>query len=115
MGVQPDAWLRISSGDKHKQAYLEFTREMPRASELKAKLTSYEALFERARPTQVLWFTTSQAKASRLAKAFRRLAYGEYFCVALIEEAPEFLTKPIWRWAGSSELVSFVRPLVPDV
>jgi DNA-binding Lrp family transcriptional regulator len=110
LGVQPDAWVRIARGGGSKAAYIEFTAQMPSAAEMNGKLAGYEALFEKAGPTQVLWFTTSRNKQGRLRDRIMGNQYRGFFSLGLIEDARQFLTRPIWWWSESEELVCFVTP-----
>jgi hypothetical protein len=102
LGMQPDAWLAVSSGDKGRQAFLEFTAAMPSASELSGKLERYQAYWERTQdPTAVLWLTTSKRKAQRLLEGIRGCPYRDYFLVGLIEDAGTFLTRRMWHWGDA--------------
>ena len=114
LGVQPDAWIQVQRGVKSKQAFLEFTAAFPTVAELRGKLAAYEELFLRSQPVQVLWFTTSPAKATRLKACIREVDWHDYFCVALIDEASHFLTRPIWWWSESSEAARWISPLEPE-
>lgn len=104
LGVQPDAWLEVRSTADARDAFLEFTAAMPSAAELAGKLAGYRTLWERtARPCAVLWLTTSRAKADRLLEGVRRSDYRDCFLVGLVEDAPAFLTRPMWHWGDGDD------------
>ena len=112
LAVQPDAWLEVSHGESCRLAYLEFTAVMPDQKELLAKVRAYQALWDKTGdPTPLLWLTTSRNKANHLREAAEQCDYRDYFLVGLLEDAGEFLTKPIWRWSEApGEMVQWIKP-----
>jgi hypothetical protein len=116
LGVQPDAWLLVSSGAGQQEAYLEFTAAMPSAAEISDKLEGYRAHWERSkRPCAVLWLASAQPHAASILETVRTGAYGDCFLVGLIDDARGFLTRRMWRWGDGQDgegvdMVQWVQP-----
>ncbi|MHB1459174.1 MAG: replication-relaxation family protein [Armatimonadota bacterium] len=111
LGFEPDAWFEIRNGARSKQTFMEFTAVMPPEGELAAKIERYEAYWERTHtPTGVLWFTTSSNKLSQIRDIVRTATYKDYFLLGLIDEAGPFLTKKMWWWSESEEMIQWIKP-----
>ncbi|MHB1355031.1 MAG: replication-relaxation family protein [Anaerolineae bacterium] len=111
LGIEPDAWLEVSGDRQTKQAYLEFTSVMPTKPELAAKVAHYEAHWEATdTPIPVLWLTTSRSKQNVLRQGILNSAYKDYFLLGLIDEAGSFLTKKMWWWSESEEMIQWIKP-----
>jgi hypothetical protein len=111
LGVQPDARITVSRGEKIKQAFIEFTNEPPKEAEMEGKLRGYEQYFDNVMPTVVLWFTTSQNKANQIIKATQGYPYRSYVLVGLVEDASQFISRPIWRWSEAETKVQWIKPV----
>ena len=59
----------------------------PTVTELRGKLAAHEELFLRSQPTQMLWFTTSPGKSTRLEACIRDADWRDYFWVGLVDDA----------------------------
>jgi hypothetical protein len=111
LGVRPDAWIKVSHQARSRSAYIEFTNEVPPASEIDKRIGQYVGLWERRGvSTPVLWFAPSAAKANTIGHRIIRNRYREHFLVSLIEDKRQFLTRPIWWWCKSEEPISFIKP-----
>jgi hypothetical protein len=111
LGVQPDAWLQVSRGERSEQAYLEFTAVMPDKRDLAWKIERYRAHWEASDPpVPVLWLTTSRRKLNQLREAVAKSAYKDCFLFGLIDEAGPFLTGAMWQWSESEEMVQWIKP-----
>jgi len=111
IGIQPDAWIEVSGSRGSQAAYIEFTAVMPTKPELASKVARYEAHWEaQDTPTPVLWLTTSLNKLDMLRQAIVHSTYRDYFLRGLIEDANEFLTRQMWRWSESEEMVQWIKP-----
>ncbi|MBC7255924.1 MAG: replication-relaxation family protein [Chloroflexi bacterium] len=112
LGVQPDAFLRVGE----RAAFLEFTAALPTREEMARKMAGYERLLEEVEGRAVvLWLTTSGAKMGQLWQGISKSLYPDYFLLGLIEEAGEFLTRPIWRWCRAEGKVAFLTPQPEDL
>ena len=111
LGVEPDAWLRVSHGNRSLEAYLEFTAVMPTQAELRKKIEGYVTLWSsQPEATPVLWFTTSRSKVNLLLRAVAESEYGDYFLVGLVEDAGQFLSGRIWCWGESEGMIQWIKP-----
>lgn len=108
LGVQPDAYLRVSGDAVKRRGLIEFTAVLPSKSEMGKKLAGYKSLLEQRGGVPILWFTTSKSKLEYLLKATKGWLYQDYILFGLIEDCSEFLTKPIWRWSEQKEPVPFI-------
>jgi hypothetical protein len=111
LGIQPDALIRVSRGEKIKQAFVEFTAVMPKDGEMQSKLDRYRQFFDEVMPTPVLWFTTSQAKANQIISATQGYPYRSYVLVGLVEDASQCLSRPMWRGSESETKVQWIKPV----
>ena len=110
LGVQPDAYLRVTGERVDKRAFIEFTAVMPTREEMRGKLNGYAALEEAMNGVTILWFTTSKGKLEQLYQQVAEWEYADYVLLGLIEEEGEYLTQAMWKWGGSGKLVRFVTP-----
>jgi len=118
LGIEPDAFLAVGYQGEERAAFIEFTSVLPTRREMRGKIERYDAYLESLRWQQdfgvdqigVLWLTTSRNKAQHIWEAVWGARYRDYFLVGLIEDANEFLTKPMWRWSESEERVSWIVP-----
>ena len=110
LGVQPDAYLRVTGERVDKRAFIEFTGVMPTREEMRGKLDGYAALEEAMDGVTILWFTTSKGKLEQLYQQVVEWEYADYVLLGLIEEEGEYLTQAMWKWSGSGKLVQFVTP-----
>jgi hypothetical protein len=128
LGLEPDARIEVSYGERRRQAYLEFTAVMPTPSEMAGKLARYEAHWEKAalpaeravKPATgsavVLWLTTSQKNLSMLREAVRKSAYRDCFLLGLVEnagslaDADSFLTGEMWWWSEAEQKMQWIKP-----
>ena len=107
LGVQPDAYLRVGE----RGAFLEFTGVVPTGVELGGKVEGYTTLLEALEGRAlVLWLTTSKAKLGQLWRGISQGPYPDYFLLGLIDEATQFLTRPMWRWSEAEHPVAFIAP-----
>ena len=126
LGLEPDAWIEVSHGEKRRQSYLEFTAVMPTPNDLAGKLARYEAHWEKAaaepasesaeNPAVVLWLTTSRKKLGTLREAMRKSAYRDCFLLGLVEnagsleDADSFLTGKMWWWSKAETKIQWIKP-----
>jgi hypothetical protein len=89
LGVQPDGWIRVGKPGQMFEGYIEFTNQLTSRAEIEKKIRQYQGR------GNVLWFTTTEAKL----RAIQPHLTGHY-ALALVEEAKEWLTAPIWHWQG---------------
>lgn len=89
LGIQPDGWIRVGKPGQMFEGYVEFSHQLTGREEIQRKIRHYQGR------GNVLWFTTTEAKL----KTIQPYLDGHY-AVALVEEAKEWLTAPIWLWQG---------------
>ena len=61
-------------------------------------------------PIPVLWLTTSRNKLDMLRQGIAHSTYRDYFLRGLIDEAGPFLTKKMWWWSESEEMIQWIKP-----
>lgn len=111
LGVQPDAYVRVQGPKGVKEAYIEFTGVLPTADELAKRLWAYGSLYERLKKgIPLLWLTTSRSKLERLKRGLAGYTYQDYVLLGLIEDASAFLTKTMWWWCKSTEMIGWIKP-----
>lgn len=116
LGFQPDAFLEVSYRGRSRAAFIEITKVMPRASELKAKVTAYGQYMESGRceadlgvpQVDVMWFTTSASRAHGLRVAINKSIYKDVFIVGQLSDKGHFLTGKVFAWSQSREKVAWV-------
>jgi hypothetical protein len=109
LGVQPDAYLSVTTPVKTYEAFIEYTKVIPGAPELARKLAGYQRLYNGLkRGIPILWLADSQNGLQRLAEGVRKYLYNDYVMLGRYEDAHHYLTAFIWRWG--SETVGFIAP-----
>ena len=101
--VQPDGRFRIE--ELNKEAFIEYTDALPSKKQMDGKLKGYAELFGDD-PVPILWFFSSKTKLHQLHRYVKGWPYEDWVLMGLVEE--DFLTRPVWKWVGSKELVVFV-------
>ncbi len=111
LGMQPDARIEVTHGDKARSAFIEFTAVLPEGRELAGKIARYEHYWEATKQAiPVLWLTTSRRKANGIIAGVHRSEYKDYFLVGLIEDAGQFLTRRMWSWSEAEGMLQWLKP-----